>query len=106
MRHDVSTPLTRARHWRIFIQRSVRSNFVVIARIGLQHPPQMRLAQYDHVVDELAMHRPDQAFGKRVLPRRVGQWACHGCPWLVTVSRSDEATNRGGLFGRKDHGMV
>jgi hypothetical protein len=50
----MSDPLNWARHLRIFVQRSVRSDFVVIARTGLQHPPQMRLAQYDHMVDELA----------------------------------------------------
>jgi hypothetical protein len=51
----MSDPLNRARHGRIFAQRSVHSDLVVIARIGLQHPPHMRLAQYDQMVDELAM---------------------------------------------------
>jgi hypothetical protein len=38
MRRDTSDPLNRARAWRIFVQRSVRSHVVVIAGIGLQNP--------------------------------------------------------------------
>jgi hypothetical protein len=38
MRCDASDPLNRAREWRIFVQRSVRSQIVVIAGIGLQNP--------------------------------------------------------------------
>src|SRR6266403_1488619 len=71
MRYDVSTPLNRACEWRIFAQRSVRSDFVVMARIGLQHPAQVRLAEYDHVVDAFTTDRPDQSFGECVLPRRA-----------------------------------
>src|SRR5260370_12924505 len=71
MRHDVSTPLNRAGEWCIFVQRSVRSDFVVIVRIGLQHPAQVHLAEYDHVVDAFTTDRPDQSFGECVLPRRA-----------------------------------
>ena len=67
----MSTPLNRACEWRIFVQRSVRSDFVVIARIGLQHPAQVRLAKYDHVVDAFTTDRPDQSFSECVLPRRA-----------------------------------
>jgi hypothetical protein len=72
MRHDVSTPLNRACEWRIVVQRSVRSDFVVIARIGLQHPAQVRLAEYDYVVDAFTTDRPDQSFGECVLPSKEG----------------------------------
>jgi hypothetical protein len=64
MRHDVSTPLNRACEWRIVVQRSVRSDFVVIARIGLQHPAQVRLAEYDYVVDAFTTDRP--ALGQKI----------------------------------------
>ena len=36
MRPDATDPLNRAREWRVFVQRSVRSQIVVIAGIGLQ----------------------------------------------------------------------
>jgi hypothetical protein len=35
MRRDATDPLNRAREWRVFVQRSVRSQIVVIAGIGL-----------------------------------------------------------------------
>jgi hypothetical protein len=38
MRRDATDPLNRAREWRVFVQRSVRSQIVVIAGIGLQNP--------------------------------------------------------------------
>ena len=65
-----SDPLNRARDRRIFIQRPVRSDFVVIVGIGSQDPPQMRLAQDDEVVHALAPDRSDQPFGEGILPRR------------------------------------
>ena len=73
MRHDVSTPLNRACEWRIVVQRSVRSDFVVIARIGLQHPAQVRLAEYDYVVDAFTTDRPDQSFGECSATASLGQ---------------------------------
>lgn len=39
-----SGPLNRTRDWRIFAQRPMRSDVIVIASIGLQDPAQMRLA--------------------------------------------------------------
>jgi hypothetical protein len=38
MRPDATDPLNRAREWRVFVQRSVRSQIVVIAGISLQNP--------------------------------------------------------------------
>src|SRR5215470_13388955 len=71
MRPDATDSLNWAREWRIFIQRSVRSQTVVIAGIGFQNPAWVRLAQSDHVVGALASDRSDQSFGKAVLPRRA-----------------------------------
>src|SRR5258706_16339589 len=67
LRRDASDPLHRAREWRIFVQRAVRSQIVVIAGIGLQNPAEGRLAQDDHMVDALASDRSEQSFGKAVL---------------------------------------
>src|SRR5664279_2587472 len=41
-----------------------------IACIGLQDSAQMRLAQDDEMIDTLTPDRPDQPFGKAILPRR------------------------------------
>ena len=71
MRRDVTDALNGARERRVFVQRSVRSQIVVIAGIGLQYPAEVRLAQGDHVVDALASDRSDQSFGEPVLPRRA-----------------------------------
>src|ERR1700737_4164528 len=48
----------------------MRSNAVVIGRIVFQNPAQMFLAQDNDVVQTLAPDRPDQPFGKAILPRR------------------------------------
>jgi hypothetical protein len=47
VRFDASSPLNRGRNRRIFVQRPVRSDVIVIASIGSQDPAQMRLAQDD-----------------------------------------------------------
>ena len=79
MRHYVSTPLNRACEWRIVVQRSVR-----IARIGLQHPAQVRLAEYDYVVDAFTTDRPDLSTNA----------FCHGEPGAIGLSRMPMARNR------------
>ena len=74
MRHDVSTPLNRACEWRIFVQRSVRSHVIIIVCIGLQDPPQVRLAQDNDMVHALATDRSDEPFSEGVLQRRLERW--------------------------------
>ena len=69
-RRAAAGPLNRARDWRIFIQRPMCSNLVVIASIGSQDSAQMRLAQDDEMVNTLAPDRSDRPFGKAILPRR------------------------------------
>jgi hypothetical protein len=44
MRHDASGPLDRTRDWRILVQRSMCSHFVVTASVGSQDAAQMCLA--------------------------------------------------------------
>src|SRR6202023_2764635 len=46
------------------------SDVVVVASIGSQGPAQMRLTKNDDMIQALAADRPDQPFGKAVLPRR------------------------------------
>src|ERR1700732_4307176 len=46
------------------------SDAVVVACVRLQNLAQMRLAQDNDVVHTLAPDRPDQPFGKAILPRR------------------------------------
>src|SRR5665647_1802272 len=54
------------------------SDVVVIACVGSQNPPQMRLAQDDKMIHTLAPHRSDQPFGKAILPGRA--WGRRSVP--------------------------
>src|SRR6202022_4529253 len=46
------------------------SDVVVVTSIGSQDPAQMRLTENDDMIQALAADRPDQPFGKSILPRR------------------------------------
>src|ERR1700744_202190 len=46
------------------------SDVVVVTTVGSQGPAQMRLTKNDDVIQALAADRPDQPFGKAVLPGR------------------------------------
>src|ERR1019366_787018 len=46
------------------------SDVVVVTSIGSQYPAQMRLTKNDYMIQALAADRPDQPFGKAILPRR------------------------------------
>src|SRR5674476_689963 len=46
------------------------SDVVVVTSIGSQYPAQMRLTKNDDMIQALAADRPDQPFGKAILPRR------------------------------------
>src|SRR6266403_2624756 len=46
------------------------SGVVVATSIGSQGPAQMRLTKNDDMIQALAADRPDQPFGKAILPRR------------------------------------
>ena len=69
VRLDIPDPLNGTKGRRIFVQRPVRSDVIVIEGIGSQDPAQMPLAHDHHVVHALAADRSDQSFGIAVLPR-------------------------------------
>src|SRR6266576_1260501 len=46
--------------------------FIIIRGIPTQDPAQMRLPEYDHVVETFPSDRADQPLDVRVLPRRSG----------------------------------
>ena len=46
------------------------SDVVVVTSIGSQGPAQMRLTKNENMIRALAADRPDQPFGKAILPRR------------------------------------
>src|SRR4029453_17784377 len=69
-RTDHTGSLNRARNRRILVQRSMRSDEIVIVGIGSLDSAQMRLAQDNDVVHALTPDRSDQPFGKAVLPGR------------------------------------
>src|SRR3984893_9009353 len=62
--------LYRPRNRRIFMQRSMRSDAVVISGIRFQDPAQMHLAQDNDVVHTFTPDRADQPFRKPILPGR------------------------------------
>ena len=70
---------------RIFLQCKVRPRLIVIGCIGGQYPPQMRLAEDQHLVQALATQGADQTFRN----------ACHGDPGEIGRSHSFDP-------GRKD----
>jgi hypothetical protein len=54
VRFDGSSPLNGARLRRVLVQGPMSPDFVVIKRIRLQDPTQMRLSQDDDMVHALA----------------------------------------------------
>src|SRR5690349_13838900 len=62
---------------RVFVQRPVRPNAIIVACIGAQHAPQMPLANDNDVVQAFPANGPNQSFSKTVLPRRPRR------DWLV-----------------------
>src|ERR1700680_4541584 len=70
MRTDHTGSLNRARDWCILVQGSMNSDAVVIVRIRSQDSAQMHLAQDNDMVHTLTPDRPDQPFGKAILPGR------------------------------------
>src|SRR5271166_6399773 len=67
----------------------MRSDVVVVASIGSQDPPQVRLTQFNDMVHALAADRSDQPFSEGVLPRRG--WG----DWLVTDAHGANSTRNG-----------
>ena len=64
-------------HGRVFVQRPVRPNAIIVACIGAHHAPQVPLANDNDVVQAFPANGPNQSFSKTVLPRRPRR------DWLV-----------------------
>jgi hypothetical protein len=79
---------------RILVQKSMRSDAIIIVGVGFQDPTQIDLAEDNDVVQTLTPDRPDQLFGKAVLPRRG--W----CVQIDTVSSPEMPGFFGRFFGR------
>src|SRR5215475_2061681 len=58
--------------WGILVQRAMNARFIIIRSIPTQDPAQVRLPEYDHVVETFSSDRADQPLDVRVLPRRSG----------------------------------
>src|SRR5438128_12492582 len=58
--------------WGILLQRAMNARFIIIRGILTQDPAQVRLPEYDHVVETFPADRADQSLDVRVLPRRSG----------------------------------
>ena len=66
---NAAVELNRTRDWSIFVQRQVRSRFIVVANVIFQNLTQMSLAQDNDVVHTFTPDRSDQPFGNAILPR-------------------------------------
>src|SRR5437879_1572331 len=62
--------LNRSRIRRIFVQRPMCSDAIVVASVRFQNSAQMCLTRDNDVVQTLAPDRSDQPFGKAILPGR------------------------------------
>jgi len=64
----LAVQLNRPIGWRIFIQRQMRSKFVVVAGVGRKDPAQMGVAEDDDVIEAFPADRADQSLRMPVLP--------------------------------------
>jgi hypothetical protein len=69
VRRDIPGPLDETKGRRIFTQRPVRPDLVVIVGVPLQDLPQVSLAKDDEVIEALAPDRSDQPLDIAILPR-------------------------------------
>jgi hypothetical protein len=90
--------LNRPVEWGILVQRAMNARFIIIRGIPTQDPPQVRLPEYDHVVETFPSDRADQSLDVRVLPGRSGSSRlvpnAHGTQPLP----EDQAITTGGLY--------
>jgi hypothetical protein len=75
MRFDASGALHRARDRRIFVERSMGPQFVVVGSIFLQNSAQVRLTQNDDVVDAHAGSIPSAVRQSHSAKGKLVQWA-------------------------------
>ena len=50
---DATVPHNRAMDWGILVERPMRPQLIIVSSILRKDSPQMRLAQYDHMIDAL-----------------------------------------------------
>ena len=55
--------------WRVFLEAEMGSTPMIVAPVGREDAPEMRLVDDDHVIETLSSDRADQAFDVRILPR-------------------------------------
>ena len=67
--NDVTEALGRSRQRGVLRQSEVRSNLVIVGRIGVEGAAQVALAQDDDVIETFPADRADQSLRMTVLPR-------------------------------------
>jgi len=67
-RGEPTEPLNRPMRRRVLAQGLMRSEFVVIARVGRKDPAQIGLAQDDDMIEAFPADRADQSLRMPVLP--------------------------------------
>src|SRR5262245_50694723 len=82
---DDPDALDRSMEWGILVQRAMNARSIIIAGILAHDPTQVRLPEYDHVVETFPSNRADQSLDVRVLPRRSG------CDWPVPNSHGAQS---------------
>ena len=61
-------PLHRPGQRRVHFQGPMRLPVVIVRHVGVQHALEMRLIQYDHVIETLAPDAPDEPLHVGILP--------------------------------------
>jgi len=67
-RGEVTEPLDRPTVRRILVQRQMRSEFVVVDRVGTKDSTQVGVAEDDDVIEAFPTDRADQPLCMPVLP--------------------------------------
>jgi hypothetical protein len=57
----------------ILLQRAMNARLIIIGGIPAQDQAQMRLPEYDYVIETFPADRADQPLHVRILPRRIGE---------------------------------
>ena len=89
---DVPEGLDRASVWCILPKRNMRTPPIIIGGELRKDPPQVLFVEHDQMIGTLAPDRPDQPFGKTILPRRC--W----CDGFVANAHGSQSTCNGGAI--------
>jgi hypothetical protein len=68
---DGAEVLNCAGKWGIFVKRVMNSRLIIVGDILPKDPAQVRLPEYDHVVETFPSDRADQSLHVPILPRRT-----------------------------------